>query len=148
MTIFDALIRRIAVVLQDAKLRPSANRVFILSGPPLSGKTHVAKRIAVELKGTYMDLLKDRMHLLIPKLGSYSPEDFKQNVRTWAEEARNILVVDEIEALLDTWTIEQQEDWLKLISGLGGRMANPVLITCRFQLPYEELGIRNIFKMP
>ena len=47
-------------------------------------------------------------------------------------------VIDEIEALLDTWTREQHEDLFKILSGLGGRMNSPVLIVTRLNLSYED----------
>jgi len=115
----------------------------------MSGKTYIVKEIAKRFKGEYIDLLKDKLSILNPKLGSYSPLDFKRDISRWAKEIDTLLVIDEVEALFDTWTREQQEDLLKLLSGLGGRMHSPVLITSRLNLPYEGfLGKDKVFRIP
>jgi predicted AAA+ superfamily ATPase len=134
----ESLIEHISVKVEECQPRPSANRVFIVYGAPTSGKTYIAREIAKIFKGEYIDLLKDKLSMLNPKLGSYSPLDFKRDINIWAKDTDALLVIDEIEALLDTWTREQQEDLLKLLSGISGRMHSPVLLTSRLSLPYEE----------
>lgn len=142
------LIELIRAKIEEYQTQPSAPRVFVMYGSPLSGKTRIAREVAEGLEGKYIDLLKDKLSTLSPKLGSYCPLDFKRDLNTWAKEADAILVIDEIETLLDTWTREQQEDLLKLLSGLGGRMHSPVLITTRLNLPYEDfIGKDRVFKI-
>ncbi len=86
--------------------------------------------------------------MLNPKLGLYTPLSLKRDIGTWAKETDSLLVIDEIEALLDTWMRQQQEDLLKLLSGLGGRMHCPVLIVTRLNLSYEDfMGKDRIFKI-
>ncbi|GFP18733.1 hypothetical protein HKBW3S03_00238 [Candidatus Hakubella thermalkaliphila] len=144
-----SLIEHISVKIKEYQPLPSANRVFILYGSPFSGKTFVAKEVAKRLEGKYIDLLKDKLSILNPKLGLYAPLDFMQDISTWAKETALLLVIDEIEALLDTWTREKQEDLLKLLSGLRGRMHSPVLITSRLNLPYEDFMVKDrVFKVP
>ena len=143
------LIENIFAKISEYQTQPSASRIFVLHGSPLSGKTYIAKEIAKRFDGKYMDLLKDKLSVLNPKLGLYAPLDFKRDIGTWAKETASVLVIDEIEALLDTWTIQQQEDLLKLLSGLGGRMPTPVLIISRLDLPYEDfIGKEKIFTEP
>ena len=143
------LIENIFTKIREYKTQPSANRIFVLHGSPLSGKTYIAKEIAKRLDGEYVDLLKDKLSVLNPKLGLYAPLDFKQDIGTWAKETPSVLVIDEIEALFDTWTRQQQEDLLKLISGLGGRMPTPVLIISRLNLPYGDfIGKEKVFTIP
>lgn len=145
----ESLIERISVKVEECEPRPSANRVFVVYGAPMSGKTHTAREIAKRFKGEYIDLLKDKLSMLNPKLGLYSPLDFKRDINIWAKEIDTLLVIDEIEALLDAWTREQQEDLLNLLSGLGSRMHSPVLITSRLNLPYEDfMGKDRFFKIP
>lgn len=146
---YKSLIDCISARIKEYQTQPSANRVFVLYGFPLSGKTLIAKEVAKRLEGKYIDLLKDKLNGLNPKLGLYAPLNFKRDIGTWAKETRSLLVIDEIEALLDTWTIQQQEDLLKLLSGLGGRMPSPVLIISRLILPYEDfMGKDRVFKIP
>lgn len=135
---YKPLIEHISAKIKGYQTQPSANRVFMLYGLPLSGKTFVANEVAKSLNGKYIDLLKDKLSILNPKLGLYTPINFKRDIGTWAKETDSLLVIDEIETLLDTWIKDQQEDLLKLLSGLGGRMHSPVLISSRIALPYED----------
>jgi len=138
MTHYKPLIEQISAKIKEYQTQPSANRSFVLYGPPLSGKTLIAKEVTKRLEGKYIDLLKDKLSVLNPKLGLYTPLNFKRDISSWAKETDSLLVIDEIEALLDTWIKDQQEDLLKLLSGLSGRMHSPVLISSRIVLPYED----------
>ncbi|MDP3066273.1 MAG: AAA family ATPase [Methanobacteriaceae archaeon] len=145
---YKPLIEHISAKIKEYQAQPSANRVFVLYGLPLSGKTPVAREVAKSLNGKYIDLLKDKLSMLTPKFGLYTPLNLKRDISSWAKETDSLLVIDEIEALLDTWTREQHEDLLKLLSGLGGRMHCPVLIVTRLNLSYEDfMGKDRIFKI-
>ena len=145
----ESFVNRISMKIKEYQPRPSANRVFIVYGAPMSGKTYIAREIAKRFKGEYIDLLKDKLSMLNPKLGLYSSLDFKRDINIWAKEIDTLLVIDEIETLLDTWTREQKEDLLKLVSGLGGRMHKPVLITSSLNLPYEDFIDKDrVFRIP
>lgn len=145
---YKPLIEQVSAKIKGYQTQPSANRVFVLYGFPLSGKTLIAREVAKKLNGKYIDLLKDKLNVLNPKLGLYAPLNFKRDIGTWAKETEFLLVMDEIEALLDTWTAKQHEDLLKILSGLGGRMHSPVLIVTRLNLSYEDfMGKDRIFKI-
>lgn len=149
MAPLESLIEYISVIIKECQSQPSASRVFVLFGTPLSGKTYVARTIAKKLNAQYIDLLEDKLKMLSPILGIYSPLDFRRDIDVWLNQTETLLVIDEIEALFDTWTREKQEDFLKLISGLGGRVHNPVLIACGINLPYEDiLGRDKVFRIP
>jgi len=120
---------------------PSAYRVFILFGAPISGKTTIAKEILKQFDGEYIDLLKDKLDKISPKLGRYSPLDFKNDINLWTKETESLLIIDEIEALFDTWTREKQEDLFKLISKM--RTDSVVIIITRLNLPYENIIDEN-----
>jgi hypothetical protein len=143
----NAIVGTISATIKEYQTQPSANRIFVLYGAPQSRKTSAAKEVAKRLNGKYIDLLKDKLNILNPKLGMYTPLDFKRDINKWAKETDSLLVIDEIEALLDTWTRQQQEDLFRLLSGLGGRMPSPILIISRLNLPYEDfMGKNRIFR--
>jgi len=141
-----SFINNIIIEIKEYISAPSAYRVFILFGAPLSGKTTIAKEICKELDGKYVDLLKDKLNTINPKLGRYLPLDFKRDINLWAKETESLLVIDEIEALFDTWTQGKQEDLFKLISRL--RIDSVVLIITRLNLPYEDIiGENRVFRV-
>jgi SpoVK/Ycf46/Vps4 family AAA+-type ATPase len=143
----DPFISNIIAKIKEYTKAPSAYRVFVLFGAPLSGKTKRAKKICQELDGKYIDLLKDKLDLISPQLGRYSPNDFKKDIKIWAKETGSVLVIDEIEALFDTWTKEKQEDCFKLISRL--RPDSVVLIVTRLDLLDEDIMDKDkIFRIP
>ena len=113
---------------------PSAYRIFILSGSPISGKNTIAEEIRKKLGGKYVDLLKDKLNMISPKLGRYSPLDFKHDINLWAKETESLLLVDEIEALFDTWTQERQEDSFKLLSRLRTESVVLIITSPRLQV--------------
>ncbi len=141
-----SFINDIIIRVKEYMRAPSAYRVFILFGAPISGKTTIAKEICKELNGEYVDLFKDKLNTMSPKLGRYSPLEFKHDINLWAKETESLLVVDEIEALFDTWTQEKQEDFFKLISRL--RTHSVVLIVTRLILRYEDImGKDKVFRV-
>lgn len=142
-----SFINNIIAKIKEYARAPSAYRVFMLFGGPISGKTTIAKEILKQLDGEYVDLLKDKLNIMSPKLGRYSPLDFKHDINLWAKETESLLVIDEIEPLFDTWTKEKQEDLFKLISKL--RTDSVVLIITRLNLAYEDIIDENrVFRIP
>ena len=140
-------INNIIIKIKEYMRAPSAYRVFILFGAPISGKTTIANEIVKEFDGKYIDLLKDKLSTMSNKLGRYSPLDFKHDINLWAKETESLLIIDEIEALFDTWEQEKQEDFFKLMSRL--RTDSVVLIISRLNLTYENiLGKDRVFRVP
>jgi hypothetical protein len=126
--------------------QPSAYRVCVLCGAPLSGKTTVAKELSEKLGGKYIDVLKDELGELEPGLPLYKPNDFKRDMGRWSKEIDSLLVVDEVEPLLDTWPREEQKNLFKLVS--KWRTDCVILIVTRFNLPYEDfLGKERVFRL-
>jgi len=141
-----SFINNIIVKIKEYTRSPSAYRVFILFGNPMSGKTTIAKEIVKEFDGKYVDLLKDKLNTTSHKLGLYSPLEFKNDINLWAKETESLLVVDEIETLVDTWANEKQEDLFKLLSRL--RTYSVVLIITRLNLPYDDIiGKDKVFRI-
>jgi hypothetical protein len=133
------LVEEILRKVSEYQNQPSANRVFFLWGPPQLDKTTVAKEVALGANGTFVDPLADKLSTLDPVIGAYKPKDFQRDVIEWARTASCLLVIDETEPLFDTWRRDQQEDAIKLLSGLTARTDCPVLITTRIPLNYAQL---------
>lgn len=127
--------------------KPSEYRSFVLYSSDWNKKRKICEKIAEEMKGTYVDFLKDKMKALNPEVGLYSPSDLKRDIEKWAKEANTILVMDEIDALFDTWKKKNQQDFFKIIS--SWRPESVVLISTIIDLDYEELLSGNrVFRIP
>ena len=126
--------------------QPSAYRMFVLLGPPECDRSSIARDVAQQLSGLYIDLLKDKLNTLTPRLGLYSPSDLKRDIGSWSRETNSLLVIDEIEALLDTWSRQQQENLFKLLS--RWRTESVVLLVSRLYMPFDEfLGKDRVFRL-
>jgi len=132
-----SLVDNISNKLKEYATQPSAYRVLVLYGAPLHHKTTIARKLSQEFGGKYVDLLEDKLKELDPRVGLYTPADFKKDIGSWSKETNSLLVIDEIEALLDTWTREEQKNLFKLLS--RWRTDCVILIVTRLNLPYEEL---------
>jgi hypothetical protein len=112
----------------------------------MSLKTTVARKLSEELDGKYIDLLKDKLRALQPKVGLYRPADFKKDMGLWSKDAGSLLVLDEIESLLDTWPRVEQENLFKLVS--RWRTDCVILIAIGLNLPFEDfVGKDRVFRI-
>jgi len=126
--------------------RPSEYRSFVLYSHDWDKKREIARKIADELMGIYIDLLSEKINGLNPKIGLYSPMNLKRDIEGWSKYANTILVIDEIEALFDTWRKKEQEDFFKMIS--RWRPESVILISIVINLSYEELlGRDRVFRI-
>ena len=122
--------------LSEYATQPSAYRVCVLYGAPMSHKTTIASKLSEELEGKYIDLLRDKLPVLQPRIGLYRHTDLKKDINLWSKETNSLLVLDEIEPLLDTWPREEQRNLFKLLS--RWRTDSVILIVTRLNLPYED----------
>lgn len=112
----------------------------------MSHKTTIASKLSKELEGKYIDLLRDKLPGLQPRIGLYRPIDLKKDISLWSKETNSLLVLDEIEPLLDTWPREEQRNLFKLLS--RWRTDSVILIVTRLNLPYEDLlGKERVFRI-
>lgn len=112
----------------------------------MSHKTTIASKLSEELEGKYIDLLRDKLPVLQPRIGLYRPTDLKKDISLWSKETISLLVLDEIEPLLDTWPREEQRNLFKLLS--RWRTDSVILIVTRLNLPYEDfLGEGRVFRI-
>jgi hypothetical protein len=137
---------RILPKLKEYLDQPSEYRSFVLYSPDWDKKREIARRLAEELGGVYIDFLSEKLSGLHPKIGLFSPIDLKRVIDDWSEHINTILVIDEIEALFDTWKKKEQEDFFKMIS--RWRPESVVLISIAINLNYEEvLGRDRVFRI-
>lgn len=126
--------------------QPSEYRSFVLYSPDWDKKREIARRIADELGGIYIDFLSEKITGIYPEIGMYSPMNLKRDIDGWSKYANTIIVIDEIEALFDTWRKKEQEDFFKMIS--RWRPESVVLISIAINLNYEEvLGRERVFRI-
>jgi len=125
--------------------RPSEYRSFVLYSHDWDKKRKIARRIAEELRGVYIDFLSEKITRLDPKIGLFSPMNLTKVIYEWSKDVNAILVIDEIEALFDTWKKKEQEDFFKKISRL--RPESIILIATSINLDYGGiLGKDRVFK--
>jgi hypothetical protein len=92
-----------------------------------------------------IDLLEE-LSSIKPKIGLYSPIELKRDINKWAKECKSLLVIDEIEPLLDTWSMKDKNDFFKLMA--KWRTECVVLIVSRLGLLYESLlGKNRVFNI-
>ena len=131
--------------LKEYPDRPSEWRCFVLYSPDWDKKREIARRIADELGGIYIDFLGEKMGELHPKIGLFSTRNLKDIIDEWSKHVNTILVIDEIEALFDTWKKKEQEDFFKMIS--KWRPESIILIPTSINLNYEEILSKDkVFK--
>lgn len=146
MRYLEPQLRHISSRLREYAMQPSAYRVCVLYGVPMSLKTTMASKLSEELEGKYIDLLRDKLLGLQPRIGLYRPIDLKKDISLWSKETNSLLVLDEIEPLLDTWPREEQRNLFKLLS--RWRTDSVILIVTRLDLPYEDLlGKERVFRI-
>jgi hypothetical protein len=109
-------------------------RTAWLVGPPLSGKTTLARRICsvygwhyvnYVLEPGYFDVLQDRIE-------SYQPGDLEHDIRTWCTEHNRMLVIDEIDAVLATWPIDQRQLFVWKVSRIPDISHGLILVSNLF----------------
>jgi hypothetical protein len=126
--------------------KPSEYRSFVLYSHDWDKKREIARRIADELMGIYIDFLSEKITGIYPEIGLFSHMNLKRDIEGWSKHANTILVIDEIEALFDTWRKKEQEDFFKMIS--RWRPESVVLISIAINLNYEEvLGRDRVFRI-
>lgn len=132
--------------LKEYVTQPSAFRVFALVVRPAADTATIASRLANEFKGKHVDVLADKIRALQPRLGLYSPADLKSDIGAWSREAKSLLVVLEMEAVLDTWNKQQQQGFFRMLA--RWRTNTPILLIVSLNLPFEELlGEGRVFRL-
>lgn len=107
-------------------------RVAWLTGPPLSGKTILAQRLCAEHGWHYLDYTGTPGYFdtLADTIATYRPDNLVQAVTTWCDTCpAPVLVVDELDAVLATWSLDQRTVWANRVSRLPYLPCGVVIVT-------------------
>ena len=102
----DDLIRR---------LRNDRRRCFVIFGRPGSGKTRLARAMAVRYDGQYLDLLSRFLSdpALCAALDTFTPQHLREYLASIA--TRSLVLVDELDFLWSCWDARARQQFLSLI---------------------------------
>jgi hypothetical protein len=110
-------------------------RVAWLTGPPLSGKTTLAQRLCERHGWHYLDYTSTPGYFdtLADTIATYRPDDLTAALQSWcAECAAPVLVVDEIDAILATWSHDQRTVWANRVSRMPYLACGIIIVTHLF----------------
>jgi hypothetical protein len=97
-------------------------KVAWLTGPPLSAKTALARQLSTTHGWHYLDytLTAGYFDTLKPTISTYHPEPLLADMHVWVKTCpAPVLVVDELDALLATWSPDQRRVWASRASRMS-----------------------------
>ncbi len=125
-------------------------RVAWLTGPPFSGKSVLARQLSETLHWSYLDytLTPGYFDVLATSITTYQPAQLSQALREQCTACQEpVLIVDELDALLATWSFSQRQVWASQVSRLPYLPCGLILVTHFFDrsalrryLPDEDLS--------
>ncbi|NJN65899.1 MAG: ATP-binding protein [Chloroflexaceae bacterium] len=107
-------------------------RVAWLTGPPRSGKTHLARQLSDTFGWHYLDhtLTPGYFDALTATIATYHPDHLLPTLKTWMEaRPAPVLIVDEIDALLATWSHDQRRVWASKASRIPYPRCGVLIVT-------------------
>ena len=97
-------------------------KTLVLCGPPLTGKTKLAKAVCETYGAHYVDVTSEVLPMTkSPTLGVYGVDEFRNWIKSKMKSLRSSLCVDEVEPLLATFS----ERHLLSLFGMIQRLENP-----------------------
>jgi hypothetical protein len=112
-------------------------RTAWLLGLPLSGKTTLARRLCEVYNWRYLNYTLEQgfFDALQDRLETYQPADYLRDLHAWCSASTQpILVVDEIDAVLATWSFDQR----RLFATRASRLPD---------LPHGLVLVSNLFEV-
>lgn len=112
-------------------------RTAWLIGSPLSGKTTLARQLCDLHQWRYLNYTLEQgfFDAIEGQLDTYQPTDLVDDLRTWcAVYYQSILVVDELDAVLATWSAEQRRLFATRASRLPNLSSGLILVSNLFDV--------------
>ncbi|GAB4190512.1 MAG: hypothetical protein OHK0022_03380 [Roseiflexaceae bacterium] len=139
---FESRVERAARDFERFCISEQRHRVAWLTGEPRSGKSTLACRLAEQQSWAYLNYTLEPGYFdqLANVIQSYQPETFNAAIREWCQRCnRPVLILDEIDALLAAWTLEQRRTWASSMSRMRELPCGLVLVTSFF----DEYALRG-----
>jgi hypothetical protein len=112
-------------------------RVAWLTGTPYTGKSTLARQLQTRNAWGYLNYTLETGYFdqLADTVQSYQPETFIVAIKQWCEQCScPVLIIDELDGLLATWSVEQRRAWASEASRLRELACGLILVTSFFDL--------------
>lgn len=132
---FDIQLEQAARTFQRFCIEEQRHRVAWLIGAPRSGKSTLAQRLAEQQQWAYLNytLHPGYFDQLAGTILTYQTDDFIMAIKRWCGQCSHpVLILDEIDGLLATWSSEQRRTWASGASRLRDLSCGLVLSTSFF----------------
>ena len=129
---FDNLVDRAATEFRRFCIEEPRYRVAWLIGDVRSGKSTLAQRIAEQENWKYINYTLEPGYFeqLADIIQRYQPDAFLTEIRQWCDQcSSSLLLLDEIDSLLATWSLDQRRAWASAASRLREMKCGLVLVT-------------------
>jgi hypothetical protein len=126
-----------AAALRCAASLPRAVRFRCgwIVGPPASGKTQLARRLARHQGWAYLDYTRDPGYFdrLDGRITGYRDGHFLHDLAQWrADCPRPLLILDELDALVAFWTAAERRSWMHAMLRLDASACAVIGVTHLF----------------
>lgn len=90
---------------------------FVIYGPALYGKTQLAKSIANDFEGLYVDLLKEFYEDPNKRdtIDIFGPQRLMVYIKRLPPGNKNVVVIDQLDFLLNTWDENQMREFFVFV---------------------------------
>src|SRR6266496_2927176 len=132
---FDIQLEQAAKTFRRFCLEEQRHRVAWLIGEPRSVKSTLAQRLAEQQQWAYINYTLNPGYFdqLADTIQTYQPDDFITAIKRWCGQCSHpVLILDEIDSLLATWSLEQRRTWASGASRLRDLSCGLVLSTSFF----------------
>jgi hypothetical protein len=131
----NVLLERVGSHLLACCSQPRYRTAWLI-GSPLSGKTTLSRQLCETYNWRYINYTMEPgfFDVLHDHLETYQPADFLNDLRTWCTTYdRSVLLIDEIDAILATWSFNQQRLFATQASRLPDLPHGLILVSNHFE---------------